>query len=45
MDINTLRILATIISFIVFVGILVWSWSNLNTSDLKDEANLPFKED
>lgn len=45
MDINTLRILVTVISFIVFVGILVWVWQNRNTSDFKDAANLPFKED
>lgn len=45
MDITTLRIAATIISFIVFIGILVWVWRNRNTSDFKEAANLPFKED
>ncbi|ADI30287.1 MULTISPECIES: cbb3-type cytochrome oxidase subunit 3 [Methylotenera] len=45
MDITTLRIAATIISFIVFVGILIWVWRNRNTSDFKEAANLPFKED
>jgi len=45
MDINILRIAVTILSFIVFVGILVWVWRNRNTSDFKDAANLPFKED
>lgn len=45
MDMNTLRITVTIISFIVFVGILIWVWRNRNTSDFKDAANLPFKED
>ncbi|MFA6179807.1 MAG: cbb3-type cytochrome oxidase subunit 3 [Methylophilaceae bacterium] len=45
MDINTLRILATVASFIVFVGIAVWAWRNRSTSDFKDAANLPFKED
>lgn len=45
MDINTLRIIATVGSFIVFVGILVWVWKNRNTSDFKDAANLPFKDD
>lgn len=45
MDINTLRILTTVASFIVFVGILVWVWRNRNTSDFKDAANLPFKDD
>jgi cytochrome c oxidase cbb3-type subunit 4 len=45
MDINSLRIAVTILSFIVFVGILIWVWRNRNTSDFKDAANLPFKED
>ncbi len=45
MDMNTLRIAVTIISFIVFVGILIWVWRNRNTSDFKEAADLPFKED
>jgi cytochrome c oxidase cbb3-type subunit IV len=45
MDINALRIAVTIISFIVFVGILIWVWRNRNTSDFKEAADLPFKED
>jgi cytochrome c oxidase cbb3-type subunit IV len=45
MDLNTLRILATVTSFFVFVGILVWVWKNRNTKDFKDAANLPFNED
>jgi cytochrome c oxidase cbb3-type subunit 4 len=45
MDMNTLRIAVTIISFIVFVGILIWVWRNRNASDFKEAANLPFKED
>lgn len=44
MDINILRILVTLISFIVFVGILVWVWRNRNTADFKEAANLPFDE-
>lgn len=45
MDINTLRILATVASFIVFIGIVIWTWKHRNTSDFKDAANLPFQED
>jgi cytochrome c oxidase cbb3-type subunit 4 len=45
MDINTLRILATIASFAVFVGIMVWAWKRRKTSDFKDAANLPFTDD
>lgn len=45
MDINTLRILATIASFVVFVGILVWAWKRRKTDDFKDAAKLPFTHD
>jgi cytochrome c oxidase cbb3-type subunit IV len=45
MDIITLRIVATVISFAVFVGILIWVWRNRNTPDFKEAANLPFEED
>jgi cytochrome c oxidase cbb3-type subunit 4 len=45
MDINTLRIAANVASFILFVGILIWVWRNRNTSDFKEAAELPFKED
>lgn len=45
MDINTLRILVTIASFIVFIGIVVWVWRKRKSSDFKEAANLPFKED
>ena len=45
MDINTLRIFATIAGFVVFVGIMVWAWNRRNTHDFKDAANLPFTHD
>jgi len=45
MDINTLRILATIASFAVFIGIMSWAWKRRNTSDFKEAANLPFTND
>lgn len=45
MDVNTLRILATVLSFIVFVGIVVWAWSRKNESDFREAANLPFEQD
>ncbi len=45
MDINTLRIFATVASFIVFIGILIWTWKRRKTSDFKDAANLPFTDD
>lgn len=44
MDLNTLRILVTIASFVVFAGIVIWVWRNRNTKDFKEAANLPFNE-
>jgi cytochrome c oxidase cbb3-type subunit IV len=44
MDINTLRIIVTLISFVVFVGILVWVWRHRRASDFEEAANLPFDE-
>lgn len=45
MEINLLRVLVTITSFIMFIGILWWAWKNRNTTDFKEAANLPFVED
>lgn len=45
MNMDTLRILTTVASFIVFVGIMIWVWRNRKTSDFKDAANLPFTDD
>jgi len=44
MDVNTLRVLVTLISFIVFVGILVWVWRNRHNEGFEEAANLPFDE-
>ena len=45
MDMNTLRIVATVLSFIVFVGIMVWVWRNRKTKDFEEAANLPFTDE
>jgi len=45
MDMNTLRIATTVVSFIAFIGIAVWVWRNRKSSGFKEAANLPFKED
>jgi len=44
MDINLLRIIVTVISFALFVGILAWAWRHKDTADFRDAANLPFEE-
>ncbi len=45
MEITTLRVLATVASFIVFVGIVVWAWRNRDSSNFKEAESLPFIED
>ena len=45
MDINTLRIAATVVCFVVFVGILVWAFARRNKSFFDDAAQIPFTQD
>ena len=45
MDINELRTIATVGSFILFVTILIWTWAKRNSRDFKEAANLPFVKD
>ena len=44
MDINDLRTIVTIISFIVFVGIVYWAYSSRQRARFDEAANLPFAE-
>ncbi len=44
MDVNTLRILVTVVSFIVFVYIMVWVWRRRHTADYDEAAHLPLNE-
>ena len=45
MDINTLRSVTTVVSFLVFVGIMAWAWSKRRSADFEEAANLPFVQD
>ncbi len=45
MDINTLRSVATVASFVTFIGIVWWAWSKRRSSDFSEAANLPFEQD
>lgn len=44
-DINTLRSMATVVSFLTFIGIIVWAYSHRNAADFEEAANLPFEQD
>ncbi len=44
-DVNTLRSLVTMVSFLTFIGIIVWAYSRKNSADFDQAANLPFEQD
>ncbi len=44
-DVNTLRSAATVVSFVTFIGILMWAYSRRNRADFEEAANLPFEQD
>ncbi len=44
-DINTLRSVTTLVSFVVFVAILRWTWSKRRSDDFHEAANLPFDQE
>jgi cytochrome c oxidase cbb3-type subunit 4 len=45
MDINTLRSVTTLVSFVVFIGIVWWAWSRKRSADFDQAAQLPFEQD
>lgn len=44
-DINILRSIATVASFITFIGIWVWAYSRRNAADFEEASRLPFEQD
>jgi cytochrome c oxidase cbb3-type subunit 4 len=45
MDMNDLRSLVTVVTFLVFLGILAWTWSARRRTDFEAAAQLPFTEE
>jgi cytochrome c oxidase cbb3-type subunit 4 len=45
MDITTMRIVATLVSFATFIGIVVWVLDRRKTQRFEEAAQLPFQED
>ena len=45
MDINTLRSLVTVLTFIVFIGIVAWPLSRRRPAEFEEAAQLPFRQD
>jgi cytochrome c oxidase cbb3-type subunit 4 len=45
MDVTTLRIAATLASFITFLGIFWWAYSRGNRARFDEAARIPFQQD
>jgi len=45
MDVTNLRIIATVVSFVTFIGIMVWAFSRRNAKRFEEAARLPFEQD
>jgi cytochrome c oxidase cbb3-type subunit IV len=45
MDITTLRIFATLASFVTFLAIVAWACSRRNAARFEEAARLPFDQD
>ncbi|MEO6023468.1 MAG: cbb3-type cytochrome c oxidase subunit 3 [Burkholderiales bacterium] len=44
MDINSLRSFITVLTFVVFIAIIVWAWSGRRKSAFEQAALLPFAD-
>ena len=45
MDVNTLRIVATLVTFATFIGIGLWAYARGNRERFEEAARLPFEQD
>lgn len=45
MDVNDFRSIVTVISLLVFLGIVWWAWSKRNQARFDEAAQLPFQDD
>ena len=45
MDLSDLRVIVTAVSFIAFIGVVFWAYSNKQKKRFDDAANLPFLDD
>ncbi len=42
MDLNDLRSAITLLSFVIFIGLVAWAWSARRRSSFDEAARLPF---
>ena len=45
MDLNDLRAVITLLSFVAFIGVIAWAWSRRNGKRFDEAAHLPFADD
>ena len=45
MDIDLVRAVITLVSFIVFLAIVAWAWSSRRKDRFEEAANLPFADE
>ena len=45
MDLNDLRSLVTVVTFLVFLGIVAWTWSARRRPSFSAAAQLPFADE
>lgn len=45
MDIMDMRVIITVLCFVAFLGIVVWSYSSRQKPRFDEAANLPFADD
>ncbi len=45
MDINDLRSMITLLSFVTFIGIMAWAYSGKRKQSFDEAALLPFSDD
>ena len=45
MDMNDIRSIVTVISLVVFLGIVRWAWSRSNAGRFAEAAKLPFADE
>jgi cytochrome c oxidase cbb3-type subunit IV len=45
MDVNTLRIVATLACFATFMAIFLWAWSRGNRARFEEDARIPLQND
>jgi cytochrome c oxidase cbb3-type subunit IV len=44
-DVNDIRSVVTVVSFLLFLGIVGWAWSKRNQASFDEAAQLPFHDE